>query len=248
MAQRQFPRTVPIGVVNPVTGEITPLTLSASGALQVDLIELEDVQINLPEGTSLDVDVKNTDPIPVDLPAEKVVDVEVQNTDPIPVDLPAEKVVDVEVKNTDPIGVEFGEAQEIKNADGAPVETVMQYPWGTGHADLKPRSGTATITVATDASNSDVQNGYGMDLLRFKMPANPVGTAFSIQFCTASDGTPADMQDETGSAFSIDVTANNKGKWVNMHLFAPFARGMFYFRFVSNDTETANQEIEYVLG
>jgi len=207
-----------------------------NGALQVDLKEIEEVQLNLPEGTALDVAVQNTSPIPVSLP-EGNVGVEVNNASAIPVSLPEGN-----------IGVEFPEAQEIKNASGAPLETVLQYIWGATKADWKPRTGTATITVATDALNSDVQAGYGMDLLRFLMPADPVGTTFKLQFCTTVDGTFEDMLDDADQPCSFPVSATNKGKWVNLNVKAPFGRGMFYFRFVSNDTETANQSIEYVLG
>ena len=251
----QFPRVIPVGVLNETTGEIIPLKLSAAGALQVDLIELEDVRINLPEGTALDVAVQNTSPIPVSLP-EGNVDVEVKNASAIPVSLP-EGNVGVEVNNASAIpvslpegnvSVEFPEAQEVKNATGAPLETVLQYTFGTAKAEWKPRTGTATITVATDASNSDVQAGYGMDLLRFLMPTDPVGTAFKIQICSTVDGTFVDMLDDSDQACSFAVSATNKGKWVNLNVKAPFGQGLFYFRFVSNATETADQSIEYQLG
>ena len=38
---------------------------SKNGALQVDLVEMEQVQISLPDGANLNVEVQNTDPIPV---------------------------------------------------------------------------------------------------------------------------------------------------------------------------------------
>lgn len=251
----QFPRVIPVGVLNETTGEIIPLKLSAAGALQVDLIELEDVRINLPEGTALDVAVQNTSPIPVSLP-EGNVDVEVKNASAIPVSLP-EGNVGVEVNNVAAIpvslpegniGVEFPEAQEIKNASGAPLETVLQYTFGTAKEEWKPRTGTATITVATDALNSDIQNGYGKSMVRFLMPVDPVGTAFKIQHCTTIDGTFRDLQNDAGQACSFDVTEDNKGKWVTLDIKERMARDLFFFRFVSNDTETANQSIEYQLG
>jgi hypothetical protein len=116
--------------------------------------------------------------------------------------------------------------------------------------EWKPHSGTAIITVATNAMNSDVQAAYGMDLLRFLMPANPVGTAFKLQICTTADGTFVDMVDDSdqAQACSFAVSDTNKGKWVNLNVKAPFGRGLFYFRFVSNATETADQSIEYQLG
>jgi len=207
-----------------------------NGALQVDLKEIEEVQLNLPEGTALDVAVQNTSPIPVSLP-EGNVGVEVNNVAAIPVSLPEGN-----------IGVEFPEAQEIKNASGAPLETVLQYTFGTAKEEWKPRTGTATITVATDALNSDIQNGYGKSMVRFLMPVDPVGTAFKIQHCTTIDGTFRDLQNDAGQACSFDVTEDNKGKWVTLDIKERMARDLFFFRFVSNDTETANQSIEYQLG
>ena len=129
----QFPRVIPVGVLNETTGEIIPLKLSAAGALQVDLIELEDVRINLPEGTALDVAVQNTSPIPVSLP-EGNVDVEVKNASAIPVSLP-EGNVGVEVNNAAAIpvslpegnvSVEFPEAQDVNVTKLVPAGQTVQ--------------------------------------------------------------------------------------------------------------------------
>lgn len=237
-----------------------PMALKGrAGALLVDLIGIEAVTISLPDGGDplpvdlpaervVDVEVQNTDPIPVDLPAEKVVDVEIQNTDPIPVDLPAEKVVDVEVKNTDPIPVDLPAEKvvdvEVKNTD--PIPILLQYPWGAGNEDWKPRRGTATIAIS--GTTSDTQVGYGKDLLRIKIPAEFTGTAIAVEVASASDETPAGIKTDNKIVVSIPIVAGDKGLWIGMDSFAAVLRGLSYFRLVSNDTEVAARAILYELG
>lgn len=218
------------------------LLRSKTGNLELIPLQVEDADTAEPmaltgRNGALLVDVLGIESVSINLAEGESLPVEIQNATAIPVSLPEGNV-----------SVEFPEAQEVKNASGAPIETVLQYIWGATKADWKPRSGTATITVATDAMNSDVQAAYGMDLLRFLMPADPVGTAFKLQICTTADGTFVDMLDDSDQACSFAVSAMNKGKWVNLNVKAPFGRGLFYFRFVSNATETADQSIEYQLG
>ena len=218
------------------------LLRSKTGNLELIPLQVEDADTAEPmaltgRNGALLVDVLGIESVSINLAEGESLPVEIQNATAIPVSLPEGNV-----------SVEFPEAQEVKNASGAPIETVLQYIWGATIADWKPRSGTATITVATDASNSDVQAGYGMDLLRFLMPTDPVGTAFKIQICSTVDGTFIDLLDDSDQACSFPANATNKGKWVNLNVKAPFGRGLFYFRFVSNATETADQSIEYQLG
>ena len=218
------------------------LLRSKTGNLELIPLQVEDADTAEPmaltgRNGALLVDVLGIESVSINLAEGESLPVEIQNATAIPVSLPEGNV-----------SVEFPEAQEVKNASGAPIETVLQYIWGATIADWKPRSGTATITVATDASNSDVQAGYGMDLLRFLMPTDPVGTAFNIQICSTVDGTFIDLLDDSDQACSFPANATNKGKWVNLNVKAPFGRGLFYFRFVSNATETADQSIEYQLG
>jgi len=110
------------------------------------------------------------------------------------------------------------------------------------------RTGSALIDVSDSATISDVQTGYGMDLLRVKIPATPVGTALAIHACNTVDGTYVAVQNDAAVALSIPIVTGNKGKWVAMDTLSAMCRGMTFFKFVSNDTETADQTIEYVLG
>jgi len=122
------------------------------------------------------------------------------------------------------------------------VDKNMFYPW------VMRSLGTAVITVATDASNSDAQEGYMLDLICFKMPSNPVGTSFKLQRRNSSSEDFADIVVlGTDEVVTFPVTNANKGKWVTMEMFAGSVTGLTEFRFVSNDIETSDQEIPYVL-
>lgn len=129
MAQRQYPRSIPVGVVDPVSGNIIPLKLSPSGSLMVDLSEIETVQLNIPPGQEIPVTVGNAEAIPTKFLTPQ----EVKNA--------AGNPVEVSVANSTPIGME------------------ITYPFGLGSETWKPRRGTATIAISGTTSDTQVGYG-----------------------------------------------------------------------------------------
>jgi len=129
MAQKQYPRSIPVGVVDPVSGDIIPLKLSPSGSLMVDLSEIETVQLNIPPGQEIPVTVGNAEAIPTKFLTPQ----EVKNA--------AGNPVEVSVANSTPIGME------------------ITYPFGLGSETWKPRRGTATIAISGTTSDTQVGYG-----------------------------------------------------------------------------------------
>lgn len=129
MAQKQYPRSIPVGVVDPVSGNIIPLKLSPSGSLMVDLSEIETVQLNIPPGQEIPVTVGNAEAIPTKFLTPQ----EVKNA--------AGNPVEVSVANSTPIGME------------------ITYPFGLGSETWKPRRGTATIAISGTTSDTQVGYG-----------------------------------------------------------------------------------------
>lgn len=129
MAQKQYPRSIPVGVVDPVSGDIIPLKLSPSGSLMVDLSEIETMQLNIPPGQEIPVTVGNAEAIPTKFLTPQ----EVKNA--------AGNPVEVSVANSTPIGME------------------ITYPFGLGSETWKPRRGTATIAISGTTSDTQVGYG-----------------------------------------------------------------------------------------
>lgn len=236
MAQKQYPRSIPVGVVDPVSGNIIPLKLSPSGSLMVDLSEIETVQLNIPPGQEIPVTVGNAEAIPTKFLTPQ----EVKNA--------AGNPVEVSVANSTPIGVEVENASPIQTTieNASPIEMEITYPFGLGSETWKPRRGTATIAIS--GTTSDTQVGYGKDLLRIKIPAEFTGTAIAVEVASASDETPAGIKTDNKIVVSIPIEAGDKGLWIGMDAFAAVLRGLSYFRLVSNDTEVAARAILYELG
>ncbi len=106
---------LPMQVEDADTAE--PMALKGSnGALLVNVLGIESVNINLGEGELLPVEIQNEDPIPVSLPSGNL-DVEVKNTDPIPVSLP-ETDIGVQVNNESSIAV----AVDLRTPAGQTVQ------------------------------------------------------------------------------------------------------------------------------
>lgn len=129
MAQKQYPRSIPVGVVDPVSGDIIPLKLSPSGSLVVDLSEIETVQLNIPPGQEIPVTVGNAEAIPTKF------------------------LTPQEVKNA------AGNPVEVSVANSTPIEMEITYPFGLGSETWKPRRGTATIAISGTTSDTQVGYG-----------------------------------------------------------------------------------------
>jgi len=189
-----------------------------NGALQVDLAELEDVQINLPDGTTLAVEVQNPAAIPVSLPEGDVgvqinntgavgveiqnagnIGVEINNAAAVPVDLPAERVVDVKA----PTGVNI--PVTIENVAAVPVslpeEDLGVQINNTGALDVEVVN-ESPIAVEFDAV-PEVTAGH-------KMPSSQ-----SVQILSGAS-TSATIDVGGIEAFGIGVPYGTEGVYIGL--------------------------------
>jgi len=187
MAQKQYPRSIPVGVVDPVSGNIIPLKLSPSGSLMVDLSEIETVQLNIPPGQEIPVTVGNAEAIPTKFLTPQ----EVKNA--------AGNPVDVNVANTDPIPVEFGSAPDVVIPGGV---AVTNFPSGFEVSNfpspltddvvaVAPVVGEKTITqtaAALFAGSSALANRQLMRVRNLSLdqqvlvgPSTVAGTGFPVE-------------------------------------------------------------------
>jgi len=154
MAQKQYPRSIPVGVVDPVSGDIIPLKLSPSGSLMVDLSEIETVQLNIPPGQEIPVTVGNAEAIPTKFLTPQ----EVKNA--------AGNPVEVSVANSTPIGME------------------ITYPFGLGSETWKPRRGTATIAISGTTSDTQVGYGKDLLRIKIPAEFTGTAIAVEVAFAS----------------------------------------------------------------
>lgn len=114
-------------------------------------------------------------------------------------------------------------------------------------------SAYGTAKIDSGATHSNLEPGWGLDLIRFKIPAAFDGSNISIELATNETDTPAGVTNDSADsalAFTIPVSAANKGKWCSLDVNAYLVRRVRWFRFVSDAAagETADREIKYELG
>lgn len=110
--------------------------------------------------------------------------------------------------------------------------------------------GTAKIIIENDTKHSSLEPGWGLDLIRFKIPSAFDGSKIAIELATKETDTPVGATGDSAVVLSIPVLEANKGKWCNLDVYANQLRRLRYFRFVSDAAsgETADRNIEYELG